>query len=140
MSQGFCAHCGDSMKGVPSKWMTCRKQSCIRKLGLFCDDVTDRWIALCYPEVDPAEAVERRQFREMVWSVIARPVTAPDHSVLGIGNKRAASVLPNLLLKDGVVPPELDGDLYGRLVANGWVEFSDYVYRNLLAKEADPTA
>ena len=140
MNLGFCAHCGASMKGVPSEWMTCRKQSCIRKLGLFCDDVTDRWLALCYPETEAVEAGQRREFRNMVWSYIARPVTAADHSVLGMGNKRAASVLPNLLLKDGVIPPELDGDLYGRLVANGWVEFSDYVYRKLLGKEASPTA
>ena len=138
MNNEFCVHCGASMDGVPSKWMTCRKPSCIRKLGLFCDDVTDRWIALCYSETDPEGAIHRREFRDKVWQCIARPVTAPDHSVQGIGNKRAASVLPNLLLKDGTIPTELDGDMYGRLVANGWVEFSDYVYRSLLSRETGP--
>ena len=138
MNNEFCVHCGASMEGVPSKWMTCRKPSCIRKLGLFCDDVTDRWIALCYSETDPEGAIHRREFRDKVWQCIARPVAAPDHSVQGIGNKRAASVLPNLLLKDGTIPTELDGDMYGRLVANGWVEFSDYVYRSLLGRETGP--
>ncbi|MBT7299486.1 MAG: hypothetical protein HN849_08240 [Victivallales bacterium] len=47
-------------------------------------------------------------------------------------------MLPNLLLKDGTIPSELDGDMYGRLVANGWVEFSDYVYRSLLSRETGP--
>ena len=48
-------------------------------------------------------------------------------------------MLPSLLLKDGTVPPELGGDMYGRLVANGWVEFSSHVYRDLLARETGPT-
>ena len=140
MSDGFCVHCGNPVMGMPSGWVTCKNPQCIRKLGLFCDKVADQLVALCYPYGEPEEDTKRREFRDMVWQRVSHPVIAPDHSVRGIGNKRASSVLPNLLLKDGTTPPELDGDMYGRLVANGWVEFSNHVYRSLLARETGPAA
>jgi hypothetical protein len=140
MSDGFCVHCGNPMMGVPSDWVTCKNPQCIRKLGLFCDKVADQFVALCYPYGEPEGDTKRREFRDMVWQRVARPVTAPDHSIRGIGNLRAAGVLPSLLLKDGTVPAELDGDMYGRLVANGWVEFSAHIYQSLLARETGPTA
>jgi hypothetical protein len=84
-------------------------------------------------EREPGEPLNLREFARMVHERLACRVPAPDHSIEQIGNARAVAVLPGLL-HDSHVPPGLDGDLYGRLVASGWVDFSEYVYRNLQAR------
>ncbi len=132
MQAEFCPHCGSSMENASPEWAAC-SPGCKRKLRGVCDDVARGWIALCMDEREPGEPLTLREFARMVHERLACRVLSPDLSVAQMGNARLVAVLPGLL-HNSLVPDDLDGELYGRLVASGWVDFSEYVYRNLQAR------
>lgn len=132
MASEFCPYCGASMETADPEWTTCTRK-CKDKLRGFCKDVAKQWIALCESEREPGESLDLHEFVRMVHEGLARRVASPDLSIAQMGNARLVAVLPRLL-HDSMVPDDLDGELYGRLVASGFVAPSDYVYRNLLAR------
>lgn len=135
----FCAYCGNEIGPRDSARSTCRP-SCIRKLRGLCKEVALKLVKQHERDLrsgdDPGEAFGLRDAKDLLWHRLGvAPVPDIENCVVRLGNRRVVVALSYLYQKQ--LPPGqfLDLDMYVRLLANGWIDRSDYVECNLVSQE-----